>query len=467
MTTMYDIVIIGGGPGGYVAAIRAAQLGMKVACVEGRGALGGTCLNVGCIPSKALLTSSEKYADAAKHMAAHGIQIDGVSIDLETMMARKDKTVGDLTKGIEFLFKKNGVDYIQGWGRIIGTGRVGVTTTDGEQELNCKNIIIATGAEPSSLSGIEIDEERIVSSTGALALKDVPAKMVVIGAGVIGLELGQVWARLGAEVKVVEYLDRILPGMDSEIAKTAQRALGKSGLKFTLGRKVLGIDKGDTSLTVRMERLAKQTEEELEADIVLVAVGRRPFIDGLGLDDLSVQRDARGFITVDDHFQTSQSGIFAIGDCIPGPMLAHKAEEDGVACVEMIAHQNAHVDYAKIPAVVYTAPEIAGVGKTEDDLIEADIAYDKGTFAFRANSRARATGEVDGMVKVLADPHCGKIFGAHIVGPHAGDLIAELVLAMTVNATVRDVIRTCHAHPALGEAIKEACLDVLDRAVHA
>jgi dihydrolipoamide dehydrogenase len=369
MTASYDIVIIGGGPGGYVAAIRAAQLGMKVACVEGRRALGGTCLNVGCIPSKALLSSSEKYADAAKHMAGHGIKIDGLSVDLDAMMARKDKTVGDLTKGIEFLFKKNGVDFIQGWGRIIEAGRVGVKTADGEQELSCKNIIIATGSEPSSLPGIEIDEERIVSSTGALALKEIPAKMVVIGAGVIGLELGQVWARLGAEVKVVEYLDRILPGMDGEIAKTAQRALGKSGLKFMLGRRVQGIDKGDTSLTVRMERLAKQTEEELEADIVLVAVGRRPVSDGLGLDELSVQRDACGFITVDERFQTSQSGIYAIGDCIPGPMLAHKAEEDGVACVEMIAHQNGHVDYAKIPAVVYTAPEVAGVGQTEEDLV--------------------------------------------------------------------------------------------------
>jgi len=465
--TTYDIVIIGGGPGGYVAAIRAAQLGMKVACVEARKSLGGTCLNVGCIPSKALLTSSAKYAEAKKEMAGHGITCEGVSVDVDTMMGRKDKIVAELTKGIEFLFKKNGVDHIQGWGRIVSAMHVQVCTPDGEQDLNCNNIIIATGSEASTLPGIEIDEERIVSSTEALALKDVPEKLVVIGAGVIGLELGQIWARLGSAVKVVEYQDTILPGMDGEIAKTAQRALSKSGLKFALGRKVLGIEQGDDGLSVKMERLAKQTTEELDADIVLVAVGRRPFTTGLGLEELNVECDPAGFIQVDQRFQTSQPGIYAIGDCVPGPMLAHKAEEDGVACVEMIAHQNAHVDYNTVPAVVYTAPEVAGVGKTQEQLQDAGIAYDKGTFAFRANSRARATGEVDGMVKVLADPTSGQILGAHIVGPHGGDLIAELVLAMTTKASVRDVIRTCHAHPALGEAVREACLDVLDRAVHA
>ncbi|MDV7339315.1 dihydrolipoyl dehydrogenase [Terasakiella sp. A23] len=463
----YDIVIIGGGPGGYVAAIRAAQLGKKVACVEGRGSLGGTCLNVGCIPSKALLTSSEKYADAKKHMAEHGIETGEVSIDVSAMMARKDKTVVDLTQGIEFLFKKNKVDYIQGWGSIVEAGVVDVKTEDGNVRLETQNIIIATGSEPVSLPGIEIDEKKIISSTGALSLTEVPEKMVVIGAGVIGLELGQVWSRLGAEVKVVEYLDRILPGMDAEIAKTAQRALSKRGLKFTLGRKVLEIIEKDDGLTVSMERLGKDKIEELDADVVLVAVGRRPVTKGLNLGDLGVELNEHGFIRVDDHFQTTVKGIYAIGDCVPGPMLAHKAEEDGVACVEMLACQNGHVDYGTVPGVVYTAPEVAGVGQTEEQLVEKNIPFDKGVFQFRANSRARAIGDVDGLVKVLVSQSCGKILGAHIVGPHAGDLIAELVLAMTTGASVRDVIRTCHAHPALGEAVREACMDALDRAIHA
>lgn len=463
----YDLVIIGGGPGGYVAAIRASQLGLSVACVEGRGTLGGTCLNVGCIPSKALLSSSEKYSDTQKHMSEHGITVGEVSLNLSNLMAHKDTIVTDLTKGIEFLFKKNSVDYVQGWGRIVDTGLVEVATSDETLELKTKNIMIATGSEPTSLPGLEIDEETIVSSTGALSLQNVPERMVVIGAGVIGLELGQVWSRLGSKVTVVEYLDRILPGMDAEIAKNAQRALSKKGLKFVLGRKVLGVEKGTEGLNLNLERIAKGTMEEMQADVVLVAVGRRPVTNSTGLDDLGVVRDERGFISVDGTYQTSVPGIYAIGDCIPGPMLAHKAEEDGVACVEMLAGEKSHVDYNTVPGVVYTAPEVASVGQTEEQLKENDIEYACGKFVFKANSRARATGETDGLVKVLADKETGKILGAHIVGPHAGDLIAELVLAMTTGATVEDVVRTCHAHPSLGEAVKEACLDVLDRAIHA
>jgi len=463
----YDLVIIGGGPGGYVAAIRASQLGMNVACVEGRGSLGGTCLNVGCIPSKALLSSSEKYSDAQKHMEEHGISVGEVSLNLSNLMKRKDTIVTDLTKGIEFLFKKNNVDYVQGWGRIVKEGVVEVTTDDETISLNTKNIIIATGSTPTSLPGIEIDEDKIVSSTGALTLNEVPEKMIVIGAGVIGLELGQVWSRLGAKVTVVEYLDRILPGMDAEIAKNAQRALSKKGLKFVLGRKVLAVDKKDGSLQLNVERIAKGTIEEMDADVVLVAVGRRPVTNGTGLDELNVKCDERGFISVDASYQTSIEGVFAIGDCIPGPMLAHKAEEDGVACVEMLAGENAHVDYNTVPGVVYTSPEVASVGQTEEELKAKDVEYSCGKFVFKANSRARATGETDGLVKVLGDKTSGLILGAHIVGPHAGDLIAELVLAMTTGATLNDVAQTCHAHPALGEAVKEACLDALGRAIHA
>ncbi len=463
----YDLVVIGGGPGGYVAAIRAAQLGLKTACVEGRGALGGTCLNVGCIPSKALLTSSEKYAEAAGHLAAHGIEFDGVALNLPAMMARKDKVVGDLTKGIEFLLKKNGVDYLRGWGSIPAASQVTVKGEEGETTVSAKSILIATGSEPTPLPGVEIDEARIISSTGALALTEVPERMVVIGAGVIGLELGQVWSRLGAQVTMVEFLDRILPGVDGEIAKTAQRALSKRGLKFSLGRKVLGAETGANRLTLTMERLGKGTHEALEADVVLVAIGRRPVTAGLGLDALGVARDPRGFIEVDGSFRTSVPGIHAIGDCVPGPMLAHKAEEDGVACVETLAGLRGHVDYETVPGVVYTAPEVATVGRNEEQLKDADAGYVVGKFAFIANSRARSTGETDGMVKVLADRDSGRILGGHIVGAHAGDLLAELVLAITKGATVEEVARTCHAHPAMGEAVKEACLAAVGRAIHA
>ncbi|NOC85610.1 dihydrolipoyl dehydrogenase [Ruegeria sp. HKCCD6428] len=457
----YDLIVIGGGPGGYVAAIRAAQLGLNVACVEGRGALGGTCLNVGCIPSKALLTSSAKYAELA-HLSSHGIAVEGVSIDVSAMMGRKDKIVGDLTKGIAFLFKKNGVDLIEGWASIAATGQVKV----GDSVYEAKNILIATGSEPTSLPGIEIDEQDVLSSTGAIALQSVPDHLVVIGAGVIGLELGQVWARLGAKVTVVEYLDRVLPGIDGEIAKLAQRALSKRGLKFQLGRALKSVEKSAAGLTLTVDRVGKDKQEVVEADKVLIAVGRRPVTRGLGLEELGVAVNPRGFIEVDSSFQTSVPGIYAIGDCVPGPMLAHKAEEDGVACVEMLAGEAGHVDYNTVPGVVYTDPEVASVGQTEEALKDAGVEYVVGKFAFMANSRARSTGETDGAVKVLAGSD-GKILGAHICGAHGGDLIAELVLAMTKGATVAEVAATCHAHPAMGEAVKEACLDAMGRAIHA
>ncbi|ATG41829.1 dihydrolipoyl dehydrogenase [Phaeobacter piscinae] len=459
--SLYDLIVIGGGPGGYVAAIRAAQLGLKVACVEGRGTLGGTCLNVGCIPSKAMLSSSGKY-ESLSHLAGHGIAIDGARLDLDAMMARKDKIVGDLTKGIAFLFKKNGVDLIEGWASIPAAGQVQV----GDDIHEAKNILIATGSEPTPLPGVDIDEGDVVSSTGALTLPEVPKHLVVVGAGVIGLELGQVWSRLGAKVTVVEYLDRILPGIDGEIAKLAQRALSKRGLKFQLGRALKFIDRSEDGLTLTLDRVGKDKEEHLVADKVLVAIGRRPVIRGLGLEALGVSVNARGFVEVDERFSTSVEGIYAIGDCVPGPMLAHKAEEDGVACVEMLAGQAGHVDYNTVPGIVYTDPEVASVGKTEEALKEAGTDYIVGKFTFMANSRARAQGETDGAVKVLATPE-GQILGAHICGAHGGDLIAELVLAMTKGATVGEVAATCHAHPAMAEAVKEACLDAMGRAIHA
>ena len=459
--SLYDLVVIGGGPGGYVAAIRAAQLGLKVACVEGRGALGGTCLNVGCIPSKALLSSSAKF-ESLSHLAGHGIAVDGASLDLGAMMGRKEKIVGDLTKGIAFLFKKNGVDLIEGWASIPAPNKVQV----GDDVFETKNILIATGSEPTPLPGVEIDEVDVVSSTGALSLANVPEHLVVVGAGVIGLELGQVWSRLGAKVTVVEYLDRILPGIDGEIAKLAQRALSKRGLKFQLGRALKSIDKGDEGLTLTLDRVGKDKEEQLQADKVLIAIGRRPVIRGLGLEALGVSVNGRGFVEVDERFATSVPGIYAIGDCVPGPMLAHKAEEDGVACVEMLAGEAGHVDYGTVPGIVYTDPEVASVGVTEEALKEAGTDYVVGKFTFMANSRARAQGETDGAVKVLATPE-GKILGAHICGAHGGDLIAELVLAMTKGATVSDVAAACHAHPAMAEAVKEACLDAMGRAIHA
>ena len=465
MSAQYDLVVVGGGPGGYVAAIRAAQLGMTVACVEGRGALGGTCLNVGCIPSKALLQSSEKYADATRHFAAHGITAT-VALDLPTMMGRKDKVVADLTKGIEFLFGKNKVDYIRGWGSIPAAGEVVVTDADGAtQKLAAKSIIIATGSEPTPLPGVEVDEQQIVTSTGALSLDKVPEKMVVIGAGVIGLELGSVWARLGAKVTVVEYLGRVLPGMDAETAKLGQRALTKQGLKFKLGQKVTGASCAEDGVTLSIEAVKTGKAETLEADVVLVAIGRRAVTRGLGLENLGVAME-RGVIQVDDNFQTSVPGLYAIGDCIPGPMLAHKAEEDGVACVETLAGLKGHVNYDLVPGVVYTHPEIATVGQSEETLKEQGVEITVGKFPISANSRARAMGESDGSVKIIADAKTDRVLGVHIVAPFAGELLSEAVLAMEFGASAEDIARSCHSHPGLGEAVKEAALAVAGRAIH-
>ncbi len=463
----YDVIIIGSGPGGYVCAIRCAQLGLKTACVEGRETLGGTCLNVGCIPSKALLQSSEKFAEAKGHLADHGVKLGKVTLDLVTMMARKDKVVGDLTKGVEFLLKKNKVDYVQGAGSIPKAGEVAVALNGGgTRTLAAKNILIATGSESTPLGGVEIDEKQIVTSTGALALAKVPKHLVVIGAGVIGLELGSVWSRLGAEVTVIEFLDRILPGMDAEIAKQTQRVLKKQGLAFRLGHKVTGAKTAKSGVTLTVEPVKGGAAEEVATDIVLVAVGRRPYTEGLGLEALGVARDNRGFIQVDERFQTTVPGLYAIGDCVPGPMLAHKAEEDGVVCVEMMAGQSGHIDYDMVPGVVYTWPEVAGVGKTEEDLKEAGVDYKVGKFPFSANSRARANADTDGLVKILAHAVTDKVLGVHILGPLAGDLLAEAVLAMEFGASSEDIARTIHSHPAMGEAVKEAALAVAGRAIH-
>lgn len=465
--TDFDVVIIGGGPGGYVAAIRAAQLGLRTGCVEKRGALGGTCLNVGCIPSKFLLHTSHLYAEATGHFGDLGIQVNDAKVDLETMMARKTKVVDGLTKGVESLFKKNGVEYVKGTGRIDGPGRVVVDLADGgERVLSAGSIVIATGSEPIPLTGVEIDEERIVSSTGALALGEIPERMVVIGAGVVGLELGSVWSRLGAQVTVLEYMDHILPGLDREIGKQAQRILKKQGLTFVLSANVTGASNKKSGVTVTYEPRAGGDAEQVEANVVLVAIGRRPYTTGLGLEELGVETDEAGRVAVDGNYRTSVEGIYAIGDCIPGPMLAHKAEEDGIACVEIIAGQTGHVDYDRVPTVVYTWPEIACVGRNEEELKEAGVAYRVGKFPFQANSRGRTTGDTDGLVKVLADEETDRVLGVHIVGPIAGDLIMEAVIAMEFGASAEDIARTCHHHPGMGEAVKEAALAVHDRPIH-
>ncbi len=461
--TQYGLVVIGGGPGGYVAAIRAAQLGMKVACIEKRGTLGGTCLNVGCIPSKALLQSSEKYAEAQHSLASHGIKLGKVGLDLKTMMSRKDKVVGDLTGGIEFLFKKNKVDYLKGVGRIKAPGEV---TLDGKKSVKGTHILIATGSESTPLSGVEVDEKQIVTSTGALSLAKVPKRLTVIGAGVIGLELGSVWSRLGAKVTVIEFLDRILPGMDGELAKQAQRVLAKQGLTFKLSSKVVSAKTTKSGVTLAVEPVEGGKKETVASDIVLLAVGRRPYTEGLGLEEVGVQVDRNGIIQVDGAFQTNVPGIFAIGDCAPGPMLAHKAEDEGMVCVEMMAGQAGHIDYDLVPGVVYTWPEIAGVGKTEEELKETATDYRVGKFPFTANSRARANADTDGLVKILADAKTDRVLGVHILGPLAGDLLAEAVLAMEFGASAEDIARTCHAHPAMGEAVKEAALAVHGRPIH-
>ncbi|MFQ5954770.1 MAG: dihydrolipoyl dehydrogenase [Kiloniellales bacterium] len=463
----YDLAVIGGGPGGYVAAIRAAQLGMKTACIDERPTLGGTCLNVGCIPSKALLNSSERFLEAQHGLAAHGIKVGEPRLDLKAMMARKDKVVGDLTKGVAFLLRKNKVDHLIGRGQITGVGEVAVTPAKGaKKNLKAKTILIATGSEVMPLPGVEIDEERIVSSTGALTLAQVPKHLVVIGAGYIGLELGSVWRRLGAEVTVVELLERITPGMDAELARQLQRVLTKQGLAFRLGTKVTGAARDKARVTLTLEPAAGGKGESLEADVVLVAVGRRPNTEGLGLEAVGVHRDNHGFIEIDRRFATNVPGIHAIGDVVRGPMLAHKAEDEGVVCVEMLAGQSGHIDYDAIPGIVYTWPEAAGVGKTEDELKEAGTDYRVGRFPFTANARARAISNTDGFVKVLADAGTGRVLGVHILGPDAGTLIHECVLAMEFGASAEDIARTCHGHPTLAEAVKEAALAACGRPIH-
>jgi dihydrolipoamide dehydrogenase len=468
MAESYDLIVIGAGPGGYVAAIRAAQLGLKTACVEKRGSLGGTCLNVGCIPSKALLESSHLYAEAGHDFAKHGIKIEKVALDLKAMMARKDKVVEQLTGGIEFLFKKNKVEYVKGAGAITAPGEV---TVDGKTKLGAKRILIATGSDVMPLPGVEIDEKRIVSSTGALELDKVPKSMVVVGAGYIGLEMGSVWARLGAKVTVVEFLDRITPGMDGETAKMLQRLLTRQGLAFKLGSKVTSAKANKSSVTLTVEPAQGEggeggEAETLKADIVLVAIGRRPYTEGLGLEALGVNKDNRGFIQVDDKYQTNVEGIYAIGDAIPGPMLAHKAEEEGIAAAEIMAGQHGHVNYDTVPGVVYTWPEVATVGKTEEELKEAGIEYKVGKFPFTANSRAKANDDTDGFVKILADSKTDGVLGAHVIGPDAGTLIHEAVMAMEFGGAAEDIARAFHAHPTLNEAVKEAALAVDGRPIH-
>jgi len=470
LADQYDVVVVGGGPGGYVAAIKAGQLGLKTACVEMRGTLGGTCLNVGCIPSKALLTSSHHYHDAKTHFAEHGIVIDGdVTMDIDKMLDSKAKTVEGLTGGIEYLLKKYGVDYFKGKGKISGPNSVGVELLDGGSEaLDTKNVLIATGSEVTPLPPVPVDNAggKIVDSTGALDISQVPEKMAVIGGGVIGLEMGSVWSRLGAEVTVIEFLDRICPSMDVELTKKFQQTLKKQGFNFKMKTKVTESQvTGDgVVLTTEPSKGGDATQETY--DVVLVATGRRPYTDGLGLEELGIQTDGLGRIEVDEHFKTAVPSIYAIGDCIDGPMLAHKAEEEGIAAVETIAGYAGHVNYNAIPGVIYTYPEVASVGKTEEELKEAGIAYNAGNFPFSANSRARANGSSDGFVKVLAEQDTDKIVGCHIMGPNAGEMIAEAVIAIEYGASSEDLARTCHAHPTLSEAFKEACMDTYDKPVH-
>ncbi|HEY6431034.1 MAG TPA: dihydrolipoyl dehydrogenase [Acetobacteraceae bacterium] len=458
----FDVLIIGSGPGGYVCALRAAQLGLKVACAEKRATLGGTCLNIGCIPSKALLQSSENYAAVTHDFAAHGIRAEGVSFDLARMMARKQEVVTANVKGVEFLFRKNKVTWLKGEARITAPGVVQVNGNS----YDVKHIVVATGSESMNLPGIEVDERQIITSTGGLELDAVPRRLAVIGGGYIGLELGSVWRRLGAEVTVIEFLERIVPTMDAEVAKSFERILVKQGLKFRLNTKVTSARKGNDGVTLTLEPARGGTAEEIAADVVLVAVGRRAFTDGLGLDAVGVARDERGRVKTDAHYATNVPGIYAIGDVIAGPMLAHKAEDEGVALAERLAGQAGHVNYQVIPGVVYTWPEVAAVGQTEEELKAAGVEYKVGKFPFTANGRARAMGDTDGFVKVLADKASDRILGAHILGPDAGTLIAELATAMEFGASAEDVGRICHAHPTLSEAVKEAALAADGRALH-
>lgn len=467
MSDNYDVVVIGGGPGGYVAAIRAAQLGLKVACVEMRGSLGGTCLNVGCIPSKALLHASELFDEANGGMEKFGISTGKVSVDIKKLMTHKDGVVTELTSGIEYLFKKNKVDYVKGRGKVSGAGKVDVELTDGgKQTIETKNIIIATGSDVANLPGIEIDEKIVVSSTGALELTKVPKHMVVIGGGVIGLELGSVWKRLGSDVTVVEFMDRITPEMDGEVSKTFARILKKQGFKFKLKSKVTAVKTTKTGATVTVEPAAGGKAETIKCDSVLVSVGRRPYTEGLGLDDAGVKMTDRGQVDIDGHFETNVKGIYAIGDVVRGAMLAHKAEDEGVAVAEIIAGFAGHVNYDAIPGVIYTMPEVASVGKTEEQLKEAGIAYAVGKFPFTANSRAKANSQTDGFVKILSSTETDLILGAHIIGADAGNMIAEMTLAIEKNITAEDIAYTSHAHPTETEAVKEAAMAAGGSPIH-
>jgi len=459
----YDVIVIGGGPGGYVAAIRCAQLGLKTACVEGRDTLGGTCLNVGCIPSKALLHASHQLHEAQHNFTKMGLMGKSPSVDWKQMQAYKADVIDGNTKGIEFLFKKNKVDWIKGWGSIPAAGQVKV----GDDIHDAKNIIIASGSVPSSLPGIEIDEEIVVTSTGALSLPKIPKKLAVIGAGVIGLELGSVYARLGSEVTVIEFLDIITPGMDGEIQKTFQRTLKKQGLNFIMGAAVQSVETSKTKAKVHYKLRKDDSDHSLDADVVLVATGRKPFTDGLGLDALGVEMTPRGQIKTNAHWQTNVAGIYAIGDAIEGPMLAHKAEDEGMAAAEVIAGKHGHVNYAVIPGVIYTAPEVANVGQTEEQLKAEGRAYKVGKFSFMGNGRAKANFAADGFVKILADAQTDRILGAHIMGPAAGDLIHEICVAMEFGASAQDLALTCRAHPTYSEAVREAALACGDGAIHA
>lgn len=466
----YDVVVVGGGPGGYVAAIKASQMGLKTACVEMRGRLGGTCLNVGCIPSKALLQSTHLYHDATHSFAGHGIVMDGtLSMDVQKMQDTKAATVQGLTGGIEHLMKKYKVDYVQGKGKLTGPNAVSVDLNDGgSQTLDTKNIVLATGSEVTPLPPVPVDNAggKIVDSTGALDIDAIPETMAVVGGGVIGLEMGSVWSRLGTKVTVIEFMDRLCPAMDQELTKKFQTTLKKQGFKFNLKTKVTSSEVTSDGVKLTTEPSKGGDAKEATYDIVLVATGRRPYTDGLGLDELGIQTDKLGRIDVDAHFRTAVPSIYAIGDCIDGPMLAHKAEEEGIAAVETIAGYAGHVNYDAIPGVIYTYPEVASVGKTEEELKEAAVAYKTGSFPFAANSRARANGSSEGFVKVLADAETDRILGVHILGPNAGEMIAEGVIGMEYGASSEDIARTCHAHPTLSEAFKEACMDTYDKPIH-
>ena len=462
----FDLIVIGGGPGGYVCAIRAAQLGLKTACIESRGTLGGTCLNVGCIPSKSLLNLSENFHKAKKDFNKQGIEIEGIKLNIEKMMSNKNKSVQVLTKGVEFLFKKNKVTYIKGKGVLFSKNDIVVYENNKRTNYKAKNIVIATGSAVVSLPGIEIDEKNIISSTGALSLNEVPKKLAVIGGGYIGLEMGSVWSRLGSEVTVIEYLDHITPGMDREISDEFKKILIKQGIKFKMGSKVNSVKTNGTGILINFTDVKTSKAESLEFDKVLVSVGRKPYTEGLNLTKVGIKKDSKGRIEVNSKLQTSIKNIYAIGDVIKGPMLAHKAEEEGIAVAEILAGQAGHVNYDVIPGVIYTSPEVATVGKTEEQLKEEKKSYKVGKFPFLANSRAKVNNETDGFVKILADSETDKVLGVHIIGPHCGDMIAEMALAMEFGASSEDIARTCHAHPTHTEAIKEAALAVDKRPMH-